>query len=113
LDDILIYSKTREEYIIYLRQVLKQLRNAGLFAKLLKCEFFVRKTKFLGLIVRDYGFRMDPDKVKIVRNWKTPANLTDVQAFIRFANFYRRFIKDFSKTISPLVSLTKKAERFD
>jgi len=78
LDDILIYSKTREEHIIYLRQVLKQLRNARLFAKLLKCEFFVRKTKFLGLIVRDYGFRMDPDKVKIVRNWKTPINLTDM-----------------------------------
>ena len=68
LDDILIYSKTREEHIIYLRQVLEQLRNARLFAKLLKCEFFVRKTKFLGLIVRDYRFRMDPDKVEIVRN---------------------------------------------
>jgi len=56
---------------------------------------------------------MDPDKVETVRNWKTPVNLTDVQAFIGFVNFYRRFIKDFSKTISPLVSLTKKAERFD
>jgi len=55
---------------------------------------------------------MDPEKIKTIIKWKTPRNLTDVQAFIRFANFYRRFIRDFSKIISPLVELIKKGQPF-
>ncbi|KAG0153116.1 hypothetical protein PDIDSM_2075 [Penicillium digitatum] len=90
LDDILIYSRTR------------------LFAKLSKCEFCVSETKFLGIIIGEDGIRMDPDKIETIVNWKTPTCLTDVQAFIGFGNFYRRFIRDFSKVIAPLVRLTKK-----
>jgi len=112
LDDILIYSKTREEHTTHLRKVLLQLQKVGLFAKISKCEFFVPETRFLGLIVGRDGFRMDPEKIKTIVEWKTPQNLTDVQAFIGFANFYRRFIKDFSKIISPLVELTKKNQPF-
>ncbi|ODM16166.1 hypothetical protein SI65_08600 [Aspergillus cristatus] len=91
LDDILIYS---------------------LFAKLSKCEFTVPETKFLGIIVGQDGLRMDPDKVKTIVDWETPTCVTDVQAFIGFANFYWRFIKDFSKIITPLVNLTKKGIQF-
>ena len=108
LDDILIYSRTRAEHTEHLRLALQALRDARLFAKLSKCEFFVTETKFLGLLIGRNGVRMDPEKVKTVLSWKTPAKLTDVQAFIGFGNFYRRFIRDFSKIIRPLVSLTKK-----
>lgn len=113
LDDILIYSKTKEEHLEHVRKVLLQLREAGLFAKISKCEFFVRKTKFLGLIVGEDGIQMDPDKVKTVREWPIPTSVTDVQAFIGFANFYRRFIRDFSKVILPLVQLTQKDVKFE
>lgn len=112
LDDILIYSKTRSEHIQHVRKVLEKLREAGLYAKAQKCEFLVSETKFLGIIVGKNGIRMDPEKVKTITNWGTPSCLTDVQAFIGFANFYRRFIRNFSKIISPMVSLTKKGAPF-
>ena len=113
LDDILIYSKTREEHTRHVCLVLEKLRDAGLFAKLSKCEFAVPETKFLGIIVGRDGLRMDPDKVKTIVDWETPTCVTDVQAFIGFANFYRRFIKDFSKIITPLANLTKKGTQFE
>ncbi|KAL9563874.1 hypothetical protein ACKAV7_011909 [Fusarium commune] len=108
LDDILIYSRTREEHIEHLRLVLEKLRAAGLYTNPAKCEFLVKETKFLGLIMGQEGIRMDPAKVETVKNWKTPTCLTDVQAFIGFRNFYRRFIRDFSKLTAPLNRLTKK-----
>jgi hypothetical protein len=108
LDDILIYSRTRSEHVNHVRCVLEKLRGAGLYAKLSKCEFLVHETKFLGLIVGEKGFRMDPDKIKTVIEWPTPTCVTDIQAFLGFSNFYRRFIKDFSTIIAPLVNLTRK-----
>lgn len=108
LDDILIYSRTREEHIEHLKLVLQKLRTAGLFANPSKCEFLVKETKFLGLIVGRDGIKMDTAKIETVKNWNTPTCLTDVQAFIGFGNFYRRFIRDFSKLTAPLTRLTKK-----
>ena len=112
LDDILVYSRTRSEHVQHLRKVLEALRDAGLYAKIEKCEFFVSETTFLGIIVGKDGIRMDPAKVKTVRDWGTPTCVTDVQAFIGFANFYRRFIRDFSKIIDPMVRLTRKDVKF-
>jgi hypothetical protein len=112
LDDILIYSRTRAEHTRHVQQVLQRLRVAGLYAKISKCEFYVPETKFLGLIVGGEGIRMDPDKVKAVVDWETPSCLTDVQAFIGFGNFYRRFIRSFSSIIRPLVNLTRKGVPF-
>ena len=112
LDDILIYSRTREEHTEHLRLVLGALRDAGLFAKREKCEFFVEETKFLGLIIGRDGIRMDPDKVETVANWKTPTCVTDVQAFIGFGNFYRRFVRNFSGITKPLTRLTRKDVTF-
>ena len=113
LDDILIYSKTKEEHLEHVRQVLERLRRAGLYAKLSKCEFFVEETKFLGLIVGRDGFKMDPDKVKTILDWNTPSNATDVLRFNGFCNFYRRFIRDYSKIVTPLIDLTKKNAKFN
>ena len=113
LDDILIYSRTKEEHVIHVRKVLERLRSAGLFAKLSKCEFFVTETKFLGLIVGRDGFKMDPEKVKTILEWKTPRSVTDVLRFNGFYNFYRRFIRDYSKIVTPLINLTKKNAPFN
>ena len=89
LDDILIYSRTRGEHEKHLRLVLTALRKAGLYAKIQKCEFFKEETTFLGVIVGREGIRMDPRKIETIQEWKTPSCLTNVQAFIRFSNFYR------------------------
>jgi len=113
LDDILIYSQDRAEHESHVRKVLQRLREAGLFAKIQKCEFFQEETTFLGLIVGRNGLRMDPEKIKTVVNWPRPTCLKDVQAFIGFGNFYRRFIREFSKIISPMVRLTMKDVPFN
>lgn len=94
------------------RLVLDHLRSAGLFAQLSKCESITPETNFLGIIIGRKGIRMNPEKVKTITDWKTPTCLTDVQAFIGFGNFYRRFIKDFSKITAPLIQLTKKNVSF-
>jgi predicted transcriptional regulator len=78
LDNILIYSKTREEHEEHVHKVLQCLREAGLYVKLSKYEFFVTETKFLGLIVGRDGFKMDPEKVRTILEWKTPRSATDV-----------------------------------
>ena len=112
LDDILIYSQTRAEHRDHVKRVLQRLREAGLQVDIKKCEFDVEETVFLGLIVSGVGLRMDPQKVIAILNWLTPTNLKEVQGFVGFANFYRRFIYEFSKLVKPLVSLTKKDAPF-
>lgn len=113
LDDILIYSKTKKEHIRHVRLVLQKLREAGLQVDILKCEFHVQETKFLGLLVSIDGLRMDPVKIQAVIDWPIPTNLKETQAFIGFCNFYRRFIRSFSKIIRPMVKLTKKDAIFE
>ena len=113
LDDILIYSKTKKDHVKHVRLILQKLREAGLQVDILKCEFHVQETKFLGLLVSIDGLRMDPAKIQAVVDWATPTNLKEVQAFIGFCNFYRRFIRDFSKIVKPMISLTGKGIIFD
>ncbi len=113
LDDILIYSKTKKEHVQHVRQILQKLRDAGLQVDILKCEFHVQETKFLGLLVSIDGLRMDPAKVQAVTNWAVPTTLKEAQAFVEFCNFYRRFIKSFSKIVRPIIQLTKKEVAFE
>lgn len=92
--------------------MLDCLRKAGLQVDIKKCVFDVEETVFLGVIVSGKGLRMDPQKIEAIVNWAKPTNLTETQAYVGFANFYRRFIRDFSKISKPLVQLTKKDQPF-
>lgn len=112
LDDILIYSKTKKEHRTHVTKVLAKLREAGLQVDIKKCEFDVTKTVFLGVIVSGEGLEMDPKKVEAVVNWARPTNLKEVQSFVGFVNFYRRFIKGFSKITKPLAALARKDNPF-
>ena len=112
LDDILIYSKTKKEHRRHVALVLQRLREAGLQVDIKKCEFDVEETVFLGVIISSTGLRMDPKKVEAILKWATPECLKDVQGFVGFVNFYRRFIFEFSKLAKPLVLLTKKDAPF-
>ena len=108
LDDILIFSKTLEEHRRLNREVLRRLRLHDLYLKPEKCEFEKLSTEFLGLIISEGNTGMDPTKLSGVADWPTPKKLKDIQGFMGFANFYRRFIKDFSEIARPLNDLTKK-----
>lgn len=112
MEDILTYSRTKAEHTEHVRQVLDRLREAGLQVDIKKCEFSVKRTKFLGMIVGPDGIQMDPSKVSVITDWVVPKNLTDIQAFLEFCNFYRRFIQNYSKIVTPLTSLTKKGAQF-
>jgi len=113
LDDILIYSKTYEEHVEHVNKVLARLREAGLQVDIDKSEFHVTETKFLGLIISVDGIKMDPAKIQTIVEWEEPKTLKQVQAFLGFCNFYRRFIRNFAKIAKPLVRLTRKDMLFD
>src|SRR5215469_7820574 len=112
IDDILVYSKTQEEHDHHVRLVLSRLRKKGLYAKLEKCEFDQPQVEFLGFIVSSSGVSMDPKKIQTILDWATPTSVRDVQCFLGFANFYRRFIKGYSSIASPLTRLTSKDRPF-
>jgi predicted aspartyl protease len=108
MDDILIYSSDLEHHRKIVREVLSRLQKYDLYLRPEKCEFELQEIEYLGMIIRPGEVRMNPGKVAAVRDWTTPTNLREVRAFIGFANFYRRFIKDFASITRPLHDLTKK-----
>lgn len=107
LDDILIYSRTREQHTADLKNVLQRLQDAELYAKLSKCEFYRQETEFLGFIVSNKGVRMDPERVRSITEWPTPKSFKDIQVFLGFANFYRKFIARYSHIARPLTAALK------
>jgi len=92
LDNILIFTRMEEEYAKAIQWVLQVLQENKLFLHLEKCEFCKEQIKYLGLVISENEVSMDLVKVTGVREWPTPENKTDVQAFLGFVNFYRRFI---------------------
>jgi hypothetical protein len=109
LDDILIYSRTREEHLQHLAEVLELLRRHKLYARLSKCEFGKRETTFLGHVVSGKGIEMEKSKIEAVVEWPKPSTVTNVLSFLGLAGYYRRFIKGFSTIAAPLHRLTSKA----
>ncbi|WVZ84409.1 hypothetical protein U9M48_031446 [Paspalum notatum var. saurae] len=112
IDDILIYSKNEEEHEEHLQIVLTRLREHKLYAKFSKYEFWLKEVSFLGHILSEKGVAVDPSKVECVLNWKQPETVTEIQSFLGLAGYYRRFIKDFSKTAKPMTTLTKKNAKY-
>ena len=110
VDDVLIYTegslKKHEEQV---KRVLQKLEDAGLQVDIDKCEFCVKRTKYLGFIIdAEQGLSMDPEKVKAILEWEAPTTVKGVRGFLGFANFYRDFIQAFSETVMPLTELTTK-----
>jgi len=107
LDNILIFTKMKEKHTQAVRRVLQVLKENKLFLRLEKCEFYKQQIEYLGLVISENEVSMDPVKVAGVREWPTPENKTDVQAFLGFVNFYWRFIRDFSAKARPLFDLIR------
>ncbi|WVZ93472.1 LOW QUALITY PROTEIN: hypothetical protein U9M48_039447 [Paspalum notatum var. saurae] len=104
IDDILIYSKTREEHEEHLRVVLEKLRENQFYGKFSKCEFWMKKVALLGHVLTA---EVDPEKIEAVSNWKTPRNVIEIRSFLGLARCYRKFIENFSKIAKPMTKLLK------
>jgi hypothetical protein len=112
IDDILIYSKNREEHEEHLRLVLQVLREHHLYSKNNKCELFQKKIHYLGHGLSKRGVAVDPDKIRSIMEWITPRDVLDIRSFMGLVGYYMIFIKGFSKIGCPITTLQKKGTKF-
>jgi hypothetical protein len=108
IDDILIYSRSELDHVRDLKRVLEKLRENKLYVNAEKNEFALRELEFLGQVLAGDGIRPDPKKIQAIREWDAPRTQKGVRSFLGFANYYRKFIKNFSKVASPLSNLLVK-----
>jgi hypothetical protein len=113
IDDILVYSRSEEEYEGHLHLVLQKLWDHKLYAKLRKCEFWLKQVSFLGHVISKGGISVDPSKVQDVLSWKVPTSVGDIKSFLRLARYYQRFIERFLKISKPMTELLEKDKKFD
>ncbi|GJX38067.1 putative reverse transcriptase domain-containing protein [Tanacetum coccineum] len=106
IDDIIIYSRNKEEYVNHLRIFLELLKKEKLYAKFSKCDFWIHIVQFLGHLIDSQGLHVDPAKIEAVKNLTSPTTPTEICQFLGLAGYYRRFIKDFSKIAKSSTELT-------
>jgi hypothetical protein len=111
-DDVLIYAQTEEKHDLLVKEVLKILADNDLVISSEKCTWTSEKVEFLGYVITPDGMEMAKEKIEAIKEWQAPQSLRDKQSFFGFANFYLRFIKNFSKICRPLTESTK-GERMD
>nr|GEV38041.1 putative reverse transcriptase domain-containing protein [Tanacetum cinerariifolium] len=112
IDDILIYSHNKEEHANHLKIIVELLRKEKLYAKLSKCDFWIRTMQFLGHLIDSQGLHVDPAKIEAVKNWASPTTPIEIRQFLGLTGYYHRFIKDFSKIAKSLTILTQKDKKF-
>jgi len=108
INDILIFSKEKEDLQKLTLWVLKKLQENDLFINLDKCTFEAKEVDYLGMIVSKNQIKMDPAKLEEIRDWLTPTTVKQVQSFLGFGNFYKKFIRHYADIMWPLNNLTKK-----
>ncbi|GJT62478.1 putative reverse transcriptase domain-containing protein [Tanacetum coccineum] len=113
IDDILIYSKNKQEHEEHLKIILELLKKEELYAKFSKCEFWIPKVQFLGHVIDNKGIHVDPAKIESVKDWASPKTPTEIRQFLGLAGYYRRFIKGFSKIAKPMTKLYSKKVKFE
>jgi hypothetical protein len=108
LDDVVIYSKTWEEHLHHVRQVLQAVREKKFYCRIWKCHFGEPRLEYLGHFIQDGKISVDTSKLSVLKEWPPPTNPTEVRRFLGFTGYFRRFIKDYSVLVSPLTDLTGK-----
>ena len=112
LDDILIFSPDQVSHDKHVSLVLERLQRNNLYGKLEKSEFDKLSMEFLGFVITTSGIEMSDEKISAVKDWKEPTSRIQVQSFLGFTNFYRRFILNYAKIARPLTELTRVKEPF-
>ncbi|GKG03835.1 putative reverse transcriptase domain-containing protein, partial [Tanacetum coccineum] len=112
IDDILIYSRNKEEHADHLRIILELLKKEKLYAKFPKCDFWISIMQFLRHVIDSQGIHVDPAKIEVVKNWASPTTPTEIRQFLGLVGYYWRFIEGFSKIAKPLTELTQKNKKY-
>ena len=107
-DDILIYSKSWKDHVEHVDRVLQLLEEKQLYAKRSKCFFGVQEVEYLGHIVSHEGVKVDPTKIKAIKEWKIPTSIKHMRGFLGLTGYYRKFVKNYRRIVEPLTSLLKK-----
>ncbi|GJR60340.1 putative reverse transcriptase domain-containing protein [Tanacetum coccineum] len=113
IDDILIYSKDEKEHEEHLKAILELLKKEKLYAKILKCKFWIPKVQFIGHVIDSRGIHVDPAKIESIKDWASPKTPMEIRQFLGLAGYYRRFIKGFSNIAKSMTKLTQKGIKFD
>ncbi len=113
LDDVIIYSRSFDEHLEHLNRVVDKIRTAGLKLQPNKCAFARNQVRYLGNIVSIDGVEPDPEKVRAIREFPRPSNISDLRRFLGMASYYRRFIAEFAEIAQPLHALTEKTGLFN
>ncbi|GJT07174.1 putative reverse transcriptase domain-containing protein, partial [Tanacetum coccineum] len=111
INDILTYSKNKEENEEHLKLILELLKKEELYAKFSKCEFWIPKVQFLGHVIDSKG--VDQEKIESIKDWASPKSPTKIRQFLGLAGYYRIFIEGFSKIAKSMTKLTQKNVKFD
>jgi hypothetical protein len=113
IDDILVYLRSEEEHEVHLHLALQKLQEHRLYAKLSKCEFWMKQVSFLGHIISKGGTSVDPSKVQDVLSWNVPMSVNDIQSFIGLAGYYWRFIEGFLKISKLMIKLLERDKKLE
>lgn len=113
LNDILVYGRTEEEHLEWLRSTLQKLREHKLYAQKAKHKFFVERVEYLGHIVDARGIIVDPAKVQVLQQWPMPVSARDLQSFLGLANYYRKFVPKFAQRAGPLTDLLQQQRTWE
>jgi len=111
IDDMLVGTETEEGHDKIVEEILRRLEENNLYIKPEKCVWKARKIRFLEVIIGPNGIEMEEEKVEGVLGWPVPKTVKDVRKFLDFTNYYRRFIKDFTRVAKPMNMLTRKDEK--
>src|SRR5215212_3810604 len=113
IDDILIFSKTKKDHFKHIHLVLNKLRENQLYAKPSKCNFLTDSIEYLGHIVTSEGIKVDPHKIKTIKKWPIPKNVSEIRSFLGITGYYRRFVEGYSKIAKPITDLLHKDTKFE
>ncbi|GKE18705.1 hypothetical protein Tco_1426282, partial [Tanacetum coccineum] len=113
IDDVLIYSRSEKDHEEHLKLILELLKKDELYAKLFKCELWLPKVQFLRHEIYNQGIHVDPAKIESIKDWATPMTLKEICQFLVLVDYYRRFIKGFSRIEKPLTKLTRRNVKFE
>ncbi|GJT40385.1 putative reverse transcriptase domain-containing protein [Tanacetum coccineum] len=113
INDILIYSKNKQEHVEHLKLILELLKKEELYVKFSKCEFWIPKVQFLGHVIYSQGIYVDPTKIETIKDWASPKSPTEIRQFLGLAGYYRRFIEGFFKIAKRMTKLSQKKVKFE
>ena len=113
LDDIIVHSVDFDSHVDRLAEVLERIQSSGLKLKARKCSLFRPEVTFLGHVVNGEGLKPNPDNVSKLVNWPRPQKVSEVRGLVGLGSYYRRFIKNYSQIVQPLVALTRKDVPFE